>query len=115
MPGTDINPPSPGETVVRRKTTTGYAKKVPWLLLKSAPGAKIRVDGHTAARKGGGNKVTQQNFSEKRAEAVKARLVELGISDAQISTKGFGAGKPTANRNTPEGPAANRRVEIKVL
>lgn len=74
------------------------------------------VDGVRVAEVSGAGKPDfQQAFSERRAEIVKERLVELGISGDQITTKGFGATKPIRDRSTPEGLAANRRVEINVL
>jgi outer membrane protein OmpA-like peptidoglycan-associated protein len=81
-------------------------------LLKDAPDVQIRVDGHVTGRR---NSSTGQQVSEERANAVKDRLVELGVPADAISTKGFGAGKPLQDNKTPEGQAANRRVEIKVL
>lgn len=81
-------------------------------LLKDAPDVQVSVEGHVAGRK---NSTTGQRVSEERADAVKDRLVELGVPADAISTKGFGATKPLQDNNSPEGQAANRRVEIKVL
>lgn len=82
-------------------------------LLKAAPAAKIRVEGHVAATPG--NVLDPRQLSEQRAEAVRARLVQLGIAADRITAEGFGDTEPIASNSTPEGQAANRRVEIVVL
>jgi OmpA-OmpF porin, OOP family len=37
---------------------------------------------------------------------------EYGVTDAQITAKGYGDTKPAAANTTPEGRANNRRVEL---
>lgn len=81
--------------------------------LESAPEVKIEVDGHVADV--AGVKPDQQTLSELRADAVKDKLVELGVAADRITTKGFGGSEPVEPNNTSEGQAANRRVEIIVL
>lgn len=97
------------------KLTPGGAKTVRKVAaaLKKVPEANIRVDGHFAGNFG--SEAHQLSLTEERASAVKAQLVKLGISDERITTKGFGSTKPIADEKTPEGQAANRRVEINVL
>ncbi len=52
-----------------------------------------------------------QSLSERRAAAVKARLVsEYGIDPGRISTVGYGESRPIADNSTEEGRARNRRV-----
>jgi len=48
--------------------------------------------------------------SKSRAEAVAAYLSNLGVRE--IQTASFGEAMPVADNNTPDGRAANRRVEI---
>lgn len=81
--------------------------------LKAAPDAEIRVDGHVAGRHG--VRPNPQKLSEQRAATVKRRLIQLGVEQDRISTRGFGGSRPIEDNDTPEGKAANRRVEIKVL
>lgn len=52
-------------------------------------------------------------LSQARAEAVKQALTsEYGVSDGQLTAKGYGDTKPSAENGTPEGRANNRRVEL---
>lgn len=55
-------------------------------------------------------------LSQRRAEAVKARLVEaFEVAADQLETAGAGYLAPVASNATPEGREANRRVEAVVL
>jgi outer membrane protein OmpA-like peptidoglycan-associated protein len=51
-------------------------------------------------------------LSKRRADAVKAYLVEQGISSGRIETRGFGKSDPIASNATEAGRAANRRAEV---
>lgn len=68
----------------------------------------IRVEGHTDT-----SGPSSYNFalSERRAETVKARLVEE-FPGVDITTAGRGESSPAATNETPEGRRANRRVEL---
>ena len=44
------------------------------------------------------------------AEAVKQYLIHQNIAPERITTKGWGATKPVAPNNTPQGRSANRRT-----
>ena len=70
---------------------------------------KIMVAGHTD-RSGG--ELYNLRASQRRADAVKAQLVGLGIPEAAIATSAFGETRPIVP--TPDGvrEAQNRRVEI---
>ncbi|GAB5435015.1 OmpA family protein [Falsiruegeria mediterranea] len=62
--------------------------------------------------------VLESNISlgQRRAEAVKARLVEeFGVTPDQLETAGAGYLAPVASNATPQGREANRRVEAVVL
>jgi outer membrane protein OmpA-like peptidoglycan-associated protein len=54
-------------------------------------------------------------LSQERADAVKARLVDRGISPDRIATRGYGKKYPTAGNNTIAGRNKNRRVEVLLL
>jgi len=51
-------------------------------------------------------------MSKDRANSVKTYLVNAGISESRLITKGFGETKPLTNNDTEESRAVNRRVEI---
>ena len=51
-------------------------------------------------------------LSARRAGSVKAALIQRGISDTQLATRGFGETRPVADNSTEEGRALNRRVEF---
>lgn len=66
------------------------------------------LEGHTDAK---GSDQYNQDLSERRAAAVKAKLVEMyGLDPTRITTIGYGESKPIADNETDEGRARNRRV-----
>lgn len=73
------------------------------------PSVNIRVEGHTDSV---GSEKRNERLSRLRAQSVKAFLVEHGVEESRISTKGFGSSKPIADNKTEEGRAQNRRVDI---
>jgi len=76
------------------------------------PKMRILLQGHTDNV---GSVPSNMTLSNNRAGAVKKFLVEKGIVDARIQTKGFGQSKPIESNNTEEGRAKNRRVECIIL
>jgi len=55
-------------------------------------------------------------LSKRRAEAVKAKLIELGLDPSRIvETIARGEEEPVADNSTTEGRAKNRRVEFKLV
>jgi len=81
-------------------------------ILKAYTDVKVSVEGYTDSK---GNATSNQTLSQKRADAVKARLISKGIAADRISTKGFGAESPVATNDTPEGRAQNRRIEVRLV
>ena len=53
------------------------------------------------------------NLSRKRAEAVRARLIELGVDAARLEVEAFGETVLAGDNSTAEGRAKSRRVEFK--
>ncbi len=78
-------------------------------ILKAYKDVKIAVHGYTDNT---GNAEANQKLSRQRADAVKNRLVQLGIQGKRISTQGFGDANPVADNGTAEGRAQNRRIEV---
>lgn len=81
-------------------------------LLKTNPGLKISIEGHTDNV---GNAAANKTLSESRAKAVMDALVAKGIDKTRLASKGFGQEKPVADNGTDEGKAKNRRVEIRKI
>lgn len=69
----------------------------------------LRVECHTDNT---GDAAHNQTLSEKRALAVCAALVKMGVDCKRLIAAGFGSTKPVAANNTPEGRSANRRVSF---
>lgn len=80
-------------------------------LLLTHPELQLAVEGHTD---GVGSDVTNQQLSERRANAVREFLIQQGIPGQSIAAQGFGESQPLTSNDTPEGRQQNRRVEIVV-
>jgi len=79
--------------------------------LESTKNATIFIEGHTDNT---GSEITNMNLSEKRANAIAQYLIQKGIALQRITSKGFGASKPIAKNDTPEGRAQNRRTSFTI-
>lgn len=86
----------------------GTINKV-YTLLQNHADLKLEIDGYTD---NDGSDDLNLKLSEQRAEAVKAQLVSMGITDSRLTTKGFGESNPIDSNDTPEGKSNNRRVEF---
>ena len=80
--------------------------------IKSISLEVVIVVGHTDSV---GTDAYNQKLSQRRAEAVKAYLVSLGVAKSRIYTEGKGESQPTADNKTAAGRAKNRRVEVEVI
>jgi outer membrane protein OmpA-like peptidoglycan-associated protein len=80
--------------------------------VKSAGSSKVLIEGHTDDR---GSDNLNQALSQRRAEAVRAALVEEGVEPGRLNAIGRGEDQPIADNASAEGRARNRRVEIIVL
>ncbi len=76
--------------------------------MKAQEDITLVLEGHTDSR---ASESYNQDLSQRRANAVKARIVEeYGIDASRISAVGYGESKPIADNATAEGCARNRRV-----
>lgn len=74
------------------------------------PGNVVYIDGHTDSR---GAAAYNQKLSERRAAAVKNRLVEkFNIPASRMTARGFGESQPVADNATKQGRFENRRVDV---
>jgi outer membrane protein OmpA-like peptidoglycan-associated protein len=80
--------------------------------LNANPNVEVEIGGHT-------NNIPPDYYCDQlstaRAKSVADYLVRRGVSDAQVSYRGYGKRQPIASNDTPEGRAKNQRVEIKIL
>lgn len=72
---------------------------------------RITIVGHTDSS---GSESYNQSLSERRAEAVRSELAQLGVPYARMGAAGRGEIEPRADNATTSGRAENRRVEILV-
>ena len=77
--------------------------------LKQYPQRKVLVEGFTDST---GSDSLNQELSERRANAVRTALVDMGISSDRINTRGYGKAFPIADNDTAASRQLNRRVEI---
>jgi outer membrane protein OmpA-like peptidoglycan-associated protein len=78
-------------------------------MLRTVPDRHVVVEGYTDST---GDPGVNERLSVARAEGVRKYLAEQGVDSSRLSIEGFGARVPVATNATPEGRAANRRVEI---
>ena len=74
---------------------------------------EITIVGHTDSV---GSNAYNFKLSRRRAESVKAKLLEFGLSEDRIvGIEAMGEEQPIATNATKEGRAQNRRVEFKLV
>ena len=69
----------------------------------------IEIAGHTDSR---GDAFSNLELSKRRADSVRSYLIEQGIPSERLRAIGYGETKPLGENSTPEGRAANRRIEF---
>ena len=58
---------------------------------------------------------SNQELSQKRADAVKQYLISQGVKPDLVAAQGFGDASPVAPNDTAQGRAQNRRVELSLV
>lgn len=77
--------------------------------LLNAGGASVTIEGHCDER---GTEAYNLALGERRAEAAKAYLVNLGVSASQLTTISYGEERPVDPAHNEEAWAKNRRVHF---
>jgi len=80
-------------------------------VLRSNPNVRIRIEGHCDQR---GSTEYNLALGQRRAEAVRAYLVNLGIDGGRLSTISYGKEKPLMEGDSEDSYARNRRAEFAV-
>ena len=97
------------EIPVESRTLLDQAAKA----IQQAPeGTVIEIGGHTDDT---GDASANQKLSQSRADAVRAALVERGVSGAALVAKGYGGDNPVAGNDSEAGRLKNRRIEYSVV
>lgn len=81
-------------------------------LLRENPDARIEIGAHTD---NSGTAADNLRITSLQAEAVRDYLVVKGINYQQLMARGYGSSVPLTPDTTPNGRAANRRVEIRLV
>jgi outer membrane protein OmpA-like peptidoglycan-associated protein len=78
-------------------------------VLQQNPQHMVLIEGFTDST---GAAVYNQELSERRANAVRNALQEMGISRDRVAVRGYGQAHPVAANDTAQSRQLNRRVEI---
>ena len=78
-------------------------------VFQAHPDWKLKLECHTAPV---GTPAYALALTEKRADAIKGELLNLGVKAASIEAKGLGDQKPQVANDTEGGRLANTRIEI---
>lgn len=78
--------------------------------MKASPNDRVAVEGHTCDI---GTAEYNMGLSQRRANAVKAYMVNQGIEKGRISTAGLGETRPAVPNTSSENRSLNRRAEFK--
>jgi peptidoglycan-associated lipoprotein len=89
------------------KTTEEVAR-----LFQSAPNAKIMIEGHCDER---GTQEYNLVLGQKRADIVREQLIRLGVAADRLQTISYGKERPSAQGQTEQAYALNRRCEFKQI
>ena len=81
-------------------------------VLTKYPKVTVEISGHTDST---GSTEHNTELSKSRAESVKAYLVEHGVEDSRVETRGAGPDEPIDTNASVEGRAKNRRIEFRLL
>ncbi len=94
---------------LKEKSVTELEKVIRFL--KENPAIRIEISGHTDNT---GNSSYNQQLSEKRAKSVYTYLLNHGIDQKHLTSRGYGPANPVSSNDTEAGRQLNRRIEFRV-
>lgn len=94
-----------GKSDVKVGATSNLNKLVAFL--NKYPDRSVQIEGHTDNV---GSEDSNQGLSQRRAESVKAYLVQQGIAASRLTAVGMGENQPLADNGSESGRQQNRRV-----
>ncbi|OYW85827.1 MAG: hypothetical protein B7Z22_07850, partial [Hyphomonas sp. 32-62-5] len=62
-----------------------------------------------------GNPAFNDELSLRRAEAVRAAMIQRGVPPERLLAAGYGQSQPVGDNATEDGRARNRRIEIRIV
>ena len=74
--------------------------------------SRLEIATHTDAE---GDAAINLKLTQRRADAVRKHLVQIGVPADQLVAKGYGETQPIADNDTEEGRRANTRVDFRVI
>ncbi|OON66729.1 OmpA family protein [Hymenobacter sp. CRA2] len=78
-------------------------------MLRRNPDIRLRIEAHTLLP---GDATANQRLSQRRADALRAALISLGIDGTRLSAKGLGSSQPLYTEPDDDYAALNQRVEF---
>lgn len=78
-------------------------------VLNQNPTRTVLIEGFTDST---GSHAHNQELSERRADAVRAALTQMGVARERVAMRGYGEAYPVASNDTAGNRQLNRRVEI---
>ena len=78
-------------------------------IMKDNAAVKFEIGGHSDSD---GDDASNLKLSQSRADAVRDKLISMGIDATRLTAKGYGESKPLVPNSSPENKANNRRVEF---
>jgi outer membrane protein OmpA-like peptidoglycan-associated protein len=100
-----------GEAAILSKSY-GLLDQIVAILIENPQVKQVRIEGHTDDK---GSDATNLDLSQRRAEAVRAYLIDQGVSADRLVAKGFGSSLPILPNISKRNRALNRRVEFTIV